>query len=112
MTNRPASDEVCRWVSYRITDGEISWIYILNFKPNGRLDWIYDDRHDAKEDDPKFRSAIKIAAAEAASEMKAKGTYDKIGAIREFWNLEQQKLKAKGIDWRTPAELNPDEVLD
>ena len=112
LTNKPASNEVRRWAAYRITDGEISWLYVLNFKANGRLEWIYADRRDAKEDDPKFQSSIKSAEAEAAAEMKAQGTFEKVGAIHEFWDLKKKKLQAKGIEWRSPAELNPDTHYD
>jgi hypothetical protein len=76
------------------------------------LEWIYADRRDAKEDDPKFQSTIKSVEAEVAAEMKAKGTFEKFGAIHEFWDLKKKKLQAQGIEWRSPAELNPDTHYD
>jgi len=112
VTNKPTSDEVCRWVSYRITDGEISWLYTLDFKPDGRLDYIHDSRRDAKEDDPKFQNTIKTVEADVESEMKKKGTFGKFGSVHELWHLKKEKLKAKGVDWRSPAELNPNATFD
>jgi hypothetical protein len=46
------------------------------------------------------------------AEMKRKGSFGKFGSVHEFWGLKQEKLKAKGIKWRSPAELNPNTNYD
>lgn len=34
--------------------------------------------------------------------------YERFGSCHEIWDIEQKLLKEKhGIDWRTPAEINP-----
>ncbi|PWU11835.1 MAG: hypothetical protein C5B50_22500 [Verrucomicrobia bacterium] len=112
VTNQPAEDQVWRWASYKITDGEIQWIYRLNFTPGGRLDYIEEERRDAKEDEPRYEKTIKDAKAETEAEMKKNGTYGRLGSVHTFWHLLKQRLKAKGIDWRSPAELNPNTRYD
>jgi hypothetical protein len=107
VTNQPTADEVCRWVSYGVKDGGIEWVYTLNYKQDGELDYIHPSRRDAKESDPKYQTIIKEVEDEVDAEMKRKGTFGKGGSIGEFWYLKQVKLKARGIEWHSPAELNP-----
>lgn len=106
-TNLLAVDEVCRWVSYVATDGDIAWRYMLNFKANGQLDNIYVTKRDAKEEDVRFRKTIKDVEDEVRAEMKKNGSFGKLGSVHTFWRLKREKLKAKEIEWRSPAELNP-----
>jgi hypothetical protein len=49
----PKVDEVCRWVSYTVCDGEIGWQYLIKFTADGSVDYVREDRCDAKEYDPK-----------------------------------------------------------
>jgi hypothetical protein len=107
ITNMPKTDEVCRWVVYTHTDGEIEWVYRMDLKSDGSFDCISGSRRDAKEDDPKYQKTIKQVEDEVHAEMKRRGTYGGFGSVHEFWHLEKEKLKAKGINWRSPAELNP-----
>jgi len=112
VTNIPQVDEVCRWVTYKVTDGEIEWIYMLQFGATGALDNISSEKCDAKEDDPKYKKIIKQIENEVELEMKKNGTSGHLGSVHEFWRLKQEKLKAKGIEWRSPSELNRNICFD
>jgi hypothetical protein len=96
-------DEVCSRVSYALVDGEVAWQYLVQFKADGSLDYIREEKCDAKEYDTKYQTLVKDADEEAQAEMKRRQEED----VQIFWQLKKEKLKAKGIDWQTPAELNP-----
>jgi len=112
VTNIPKADEVCRWVSYKVRDGEIEWLYTLNFKANGRLDYVDETRRDAKEDDPAFQQVIKEVEEEVEAEMKKNGTFGKFGSVHTLWHLKKETLRARGVEWRSPSELNPNTSYD
>jgi hypothetical protein len=111
-TNLPTVDEVCRWVTYVATDGEIAWRYVLNFRVDGKLDFIDESKCDAKEYDPSYRKTIEKVNQEVELEMKRNGSFGKLGSVHTFWQLKREKLGAKGIEWRSPAELNPNTIYD
>jgi hypothetical protein len=93
-------------------DGQLAWIYQLRFKENGTLEDVSEERCDAKEFDPKYEKIIKDVDQEITSEMKKNGTYGKLGSVHTFWSLKEEKLKAKGIKWLSPRELNPNIIYD
>jgi hypothetical protein len=69
------------------------------------------DRHDPIEDDPAMQPIL--AAARRAAEIEAAPTLAKfnsdIGNCHLLWRLQKRILKEQfGIDWKTPAEMNPD----
>ena len=105
-TTNKAGQVMRNWVSYTLVDGEIGWRYTLSFMTNGSLDGIQTFKFDAKELDPKFQSIMKEVDSEVAAELKQRGLSGKLGAVQSYWLLKKEKLKAKGIDWRSPAELN------
>ena len=111
-THIPKVDEVCRWVSYTLVDGEVAWRYSVKFKGDGSLDYVHDSRGDAKEYDPKYQKVIKEVEDEAHAEMKRDGSFGRFGSVHTFWHLKKVKLKAKGIEWRSPAELNSNTNYD
>ena len=111
-THIPKVDEVCHWVSYVLIDGEVAWQYTVRFKADGSLDNISDSRCDAKEYDPKYLNVIKEVENEVDAQMKRDVTFGQLGAIHTFWRLKKEKLKARGIDWRSPSELNPNISYD
>jgi hypothetical protein len=103
---------ISRWSSYTLTDGEISWLYVMYFKADGSLRFVDDSKFDAKENDPKYQRTIKEVEAEVDAVMKKNGSFGGFGSVHSFWGLKKQILKAKGIDWRSPAELNPNSNYD
>jgi hypothetical protein len=108
----PKVDEVCRWVSYTVVDGEVAWRFFVMFKADGSLNYVHDSRCDAKEYDPKYQKIIKEVEAEVEAEMKKNGNYGEFGSVHGFWHLKSEKLKARGIQWRSPSELNPNTSYD
>jgi len=97
VTNAPTTDEIGRWVSYVLIDGDIAWQYDLRFMFSGEDATIIRTKCDAKEFDLKYMQIIKDVEAEVAAEMKQNGTSGKLGSIHDFWGMTQDKLKAKNI---------------
>jgi hypothetical protein len=104
--------EKVRLDHYTVVDGDIGWEYAFYFHSDGGIFSFHSERFDAKELDPKYAQIIKSVEADVEAEMKEKGQNDKFGSVHIFWELEKKKLKAKGIDWRSPAELNPNSTYD
>lgn len=110
-TNR--TDVVCRRVAYRVIDGEIGWIYHIEFNPDGSLYSVKDRwKCDAKDIDPKYRRLFKLVDDEIKEAMEKDGSYGKLGSCHSFWRMKKELLKTKGISWRSPSELNPGTLFD
>jgi hypothetical protein len=82
-------------------------------------DWEPQDnegiRHDIKERDPKLKKIIKLAEQEAEKLLKesSPGCDKLLGYCHSLWDEQKRILREKyGIDWKTPAELNPDICFD
>ena len=95
-----------------MVDGEIAWRYYVKFKADGLLDYVSDSRCDAKEYDPKYQEMIKDVEDVVQGEMKRDGHLGKFGSVHLFWHLKKEKLKARGVEWRSPSELNPNVHYD
>jgi hypothetical protein len=106
------TDEVCRWSSFQLVDGEVAWDYELSVRGDGTLDSVYEWRHDAKDCDPQYRESMAEVDAEIQAELKRSGMDGKPGATHTAWRLKREKLKARGIAWRSPAELDPHSRFD
>jgi hypothetical protein len=96
-----------RWAKYTIVDGEIAWEYLIHVKADNSLNYIIESKCDAKEHDPKFKQVIAETEQAVIAEMQKDSRYQRFGPVQVFWQLKQEKLKAKSIEWRSPAELNP-----
>ena len=107
----PQIAEVRRWINYGLVDGGTGWNYRAHFKPDGSLEYMYGLRCDAKEFDAKYEQMIKQVEVEARAEMKTQGISG-LGSVHTFWALKRDKLKSKGIEWRSPEELNPHSSFD
>jgi len=73
-------------------------------------------KHDPQENDSIKGPIIKKAAQEARDKIHKKydlleGDY-KLEIAHEIWNKQQKILKEKGIDWKTPIEMNPGVLID
>jgi hypothetical protein len=62
---------------------------------------------DAKEFDPKYTQTIKDAMDQAEAELKKEGITHRFGSVHVFWPRVTKILKEKGVDWHSPAEMNP-----
>lgn len=76
-------------------------------------------RIDVKESDPRYRDIIKKADKEAEEVLRKEwgANYEKsskqLGYCYSIWGEKQKILKEKyNIDWKTPAEMNPDILFD
>jgi len=64
---------------------------------------------DPIENDPFIAEKINEAKKVAHEKVEHKG----LGRIHAIWSVTKQELKDRhGIDWRTPAEMNPDRKFD
>jgi len=106
------ANQVTRWVAYTLTDGAVAWTCICEFKPSGQVESFLSERIDPAETNPQYKPIIRAIDAELEAQMKQQGTYGKLGTIHTFWQLKKEKLKARGIDWHSPAELNPGTQYD
>jgi hypothetical protein len=65
---------------------------------------------DPIENDPKYKEIFTRVEMEVEQEL---GNFRPIGYCHLFWSMKKQILKEKyGIDWKTPAELNPTTEYD
>lgn len=110
VTNQyiPTTNEACRWAKYFLADQKIAWTYELNYHADGTLDYIDTEKHDVKEFIPKYADLMKTVDAEVTAELEKSADPDKADSDRAKWTLKKAKLKARGLDWQSPAELNPD----
>jgi len=70
-------------------------------------------KHDLQERDPNKKKLIQAAEAEAEFELRGSGLDGQMGYCHVLWGRQQEILKEKyGINWRTPAEMNPDVMFD
>ena len=73
--------------------------------PNGLV------KHDPQEDDLKLGLIIREAAEEASRRVNKKYGLKEheqlIGLGHEIWTVQKSILKGKGIDWKSPKEMNP-----
>lgn len=74
---------------------------------------LYDrsERLDPIEFDPAYKSIFRLVNMEAAHQTKFyKG---QMGYCHLFWGTKQDILRRKyGIEWKTPAQMNPDTLYD
>ena len=104
--NLRTSDEVVRWATYILADGELGWLYQVTIDPRRPEPLVCQVIVDPKQYDPAYRDLIREVEEEVEAQMKRDGTF--MGrAGYQFERLKQVKLKARGVEWRTGAELNP-----
>jgi hypothetical protein len=70
-------------------------------------------RHDPVEDDPRFDEAFKTIDSEVEKALLNHPLKGHMGFIHIVWETKQQLLKYNyGIEWQTPAEMNPQVIFD
>jgi hypothetical protein len=100
------TNDMTRWANFLVIDGEVAWSFHVTLEDNYTTENnVFSVRADAKEEDPKYREAIK----EVEDEVRASFIRDKININQtdRFIRLMKEKLKSRGIDWRSPEELSP-----
>ena len=74
--------------------------------------WFYPERRDAQEFDPAFADAFTSARRKVEEYLKQKGI-EGVGSCNAYWGELQTILKEEyEIEWRNPAELNPNTKYD
>jgi len=102
-----------RWVRYAVIDKEIATVYSVSFDSSGKLEHCsWGSNVDPKELNPKYEAIFKDVEREVDAKMKADGSAGQFGSCHHYWGLKKNALKARGIDWRSPSELNPDTRYD
>ena len=67
--------------------------------------------HDPIEDDPQMAPLIK--AAEKKAKIELRGTKVGMGWCHMFWGVKEQILQEEyGVEWFSPAEMNPNVCFD
>jgi hypothetical protein len=94
------------WTRYYRIKGDIAWTCTVHKDPNGNFHSLMDQREDAKEFDPKYRKQITDAENYATACMKKEKMHG-LGSCHAFWSMKKEYLRKHGINWRSPAELNP-----
>jgi hypothetical protein len=111
-SDSPSVIKLSRWADFVMVDGPYAWQYRTSYTENGKFHDVSKTKIDAKELDPKYIPVFKEVAKEVEAEMKQNGSDGKLGSVHIFWLLKQEKLKARGIDWLSPSELNTDRIYD
>jgi hypothetical protein len=71
------------------------------------------ERYDPAEDDPVLGPLIAQAEIAARKSKEVMDSHGQRGNCHDLWRAQKRILKEKhGIDWRTPAEMNPDIIFD
>ena len=100
-----------RSVTFRIADGDLAWGYQMEMKDGIVDSFVPLGRCDAKDFDPQYRKVMAEVDSLVEAEMKREGVTG-FGSCHVFWRLRKEKLKARGIEWRSPSELNPGTCYD
>jgi hypothetical protein len=68
---------------------------------------------DALDEDPKYAEIIKDVERKVEQRLKAQKVEKEIGYCHDFWSLKKEILKIEyGLEWKSPAEINPDIYFD
>lgn len=69
-------------------------------------------RYDPIEDDPAVQPFLRAAEQEAREAPENQGERPK-GWVHGFWRVKKRILKEKyGVDWQSPADMNPRVAFD
>lgn len=97
---------------FLVIEGEIAWSYYVSYRSDGRFQSGSSEKLDAIEFNPAYTNVIKEVVNQVEERMKKEGSYGQFGSCHQFWALKKQLLKEKGINWRSPSELNPSTCYD
>lgn len=69
--------------------------------------------YDPIEDDPKYKEIFEQVRIEAEKQLEQEGIKKCLGYCHAHWNTMKKILKEKhNIEWKTPAEMNPEIMFD
>jgi len=105
-TDAGGSAEVHRWARFVFMDGGLHWRLDVDFKDDGAVSRLFFTKTDAIEADPALRETFDTVEKEVEAGMQAKGIRG-FGSINTCLTMKKAALKARGVEWRSPLELNP-----
>ena len=97
---------------YHLLDGELAWVFSVSQGADGTTRLSDLDKTDAVEHDPRFKTIIAAADADAAALLDEQGIRGQIGSVWVYWDRKKQFLRERGIEWKSPADLNPGTIYD
>lgn len=100
-----------RYIVYTLIDGEVAWDYTVTILSDGSQGGVGCENMDAKDRDPKYVKIMKEVNAKVKARMK-KGNVQGLGSCLVFWEWKKDSLRGKGIEWRSPKDLNPHTFYD
>ena len=62
---------------------------------------------DPLEEDPRYKEIFRKAEEETERSLTRRGIEPQLGYVHAYWDTKKKILRRYGIDWKTPAELNP-----
>jgi hypothetical protein len=93
-------------VTYITLDGELAFYYIIE-RTNKRILLSFNfDCVDSKQVLPEYKQVFAEVDAQVSREMKARGS-EGLGSCHSYWDRKKELLKKKGIDWKSPSDLQP-----
>ena len=93
---------------YILYSKEAPSMFIEN--PNVKITRKEHFKTDAIENNPKYKDIFKTVDRMVAKEIGSGGY---MGYCHKYWYYKKKYLKEHyGIDWKSPAELNPDTMFD
>lgn len=108
----PPSQQSVRWASFDLVDGDVAWQFRLDFNSEGTQVDMHSIRFDAKEIDPRLAAVFREVEEELRVELESADRQPKLGAYTAYMLLKKEKLKRKGIEWRSVPDLNPGMIID
>ncbi len=102
------------WTYISIVDS-IALQYLVSIGPTGSVRQVLETKRSAFEFDPVYSSIISNVQERVIAEMEAEnlGSSRGFGACHTIWNRQKDILyNEHGLDWKTPAELNPYTAYD
>jgi len=85
----------------------------ITYEPVDPTDLPGHIRIDPIENDPQLKPLVEAAAKEAEAELQPPRDGHEMGMCHHLWRRQKEILRERhGIDWRSPAEMNPDIIFD
>lgn len=101
-----------RMVDLVVLDGELAWSCRLSYRRDGQFEYYSSMRRDALEFNPAYTNLLAEVERSVEQKMGGPSAPRPLGSCHTFWRHKKEMLKERGINWRSPPELNPLVVFD
>jgi hypothetical protein len=96
---------------YVVVDGTVAWEYQVMKPPTGEAEANDFGRIDAMQFDPRYEPIMREVDKLIEEQLKREGV-EGLGTCHTFWGRKKKMLLEKGLDWKSPTELNPNTIYD